>query len=347
MKILIIRLSSLGDIILTFPLISLIKSRYPESKIDYLVKKEYTELLQIAVNLDSIIAFDTKNGFSELLKTRKIIKSNNYDVIIDLHNNQRSIFMRSFQRAKKYVFKKHSIKKILFVKFKLNFLKNYEPIKERYISSAEAFLNETGKEEKVGCMFKIPAGVSEELKNNYEFLNRKGIKIVGFCPSARHFTKIYPSEKFIEIGKNIISNFNSEILLFGDKNDIARNETIKTALGNKCHNLAGKLSLIQTAAAMATCELIISNDTGLMHLSNLLKKNLIAIFGSTVREFGFFPDGENTSIFEVDDLKCRPCSHIGRKSCPKKHFKCMNDIHPERIISKAGEVLSSGSGTNT
>jgi heptosyltransferase-2 len=303
------------------------------------------DLFQLTDAIDSVIPFDTSGGFRELVRKRKEIRKNKYDIIIDLHNNQRSIFLRSFQKARKFIFNKNTIKKFLLVKFKLNFLKAAEPVQKRYLLTIKTLLKDRTFEYDHSPCLVVRKDVLESIKSKYDFLNSTKDKFIGFCASARHFTKVLPVEKVIDIANSLSENIDVRILLFGDKNDFERNESIRMALGEKCFNMAGKLSLLETAAIIERSDLIISNDSGLMHIADLLGKNLIAIFGSTVREFGFFPQGNDSHVFEVEGLSCRPCSRIGRKRCPKKHFKCMNDIQTDEIIAKANEILSLMGGT--
>ena len=124
-----------------------------------------------------------------------------------------------------------------------------------------------------------------------------------------------------------------KIVLFGGKSD---EELCKAISGNiqGCVNLQNDDQVLQTAADMKKCKLILTNDSGLMHTASAVGVPLIAVFGSTVREFGFIPVGTQNLILENKSLSCRPCSHIGKSSCPKKHFKCMKEITPEFVLNQ-------------
>jgi heptosyltransferase-2 len=105
-------------------------------------------------------------------------------------------------------------------------------------------------------------------------------------------------------------------------------------------NLAGSLSLMETAAAMDRCSAVVTNDTGLMHLATARQRPVVAVFGPTVREFGFYPLGNTSLVLEVGALDCRPCTHIGRSYCPKEHFRCMLDIPAQRAVDGVAQLLA-------
>jgi heptosyltransferase-2 len=136
----------------------------------------------------------------------------------------------------------------------------------------------------------------------------------------------------------------AKIMLFGSAEDKSLNgqivETVsKQVGGERITDFSGQFSLLETAAAMEFCDTVVSNDSGLMHIAAAMHKNLVAIFGSTVKEFGFFPSGDQSLVVERNGLSCRPCSHIGRPNCPEGHFRCMNDIEVGEIVSKVQLLL--------
>jgi heptosyltransferase-2 len=134
------------------------------------------------------------------------------------------------------------------------------------------------------------------------------------------------------------------ILIFGSHGEEDRCSQIEGLItaaspGTVTVNLAGKLPFPETAAMMDRCAVVVTNDSGLMHIAASRKRNIVAIFGSTTEELGFFPYGTHHIVVEDSGLPCRPCTHIGRAACPKGHFKCMNDIPTSRVIEAARELL--------
>ena len=332
----------MGDILLTFPLVSYFKHKYPQCKITFLAKSEYQELLYLNKEIDEVILFDKK--IDTIASFRNKIRTNHFDYIFDLHNNPRSNLFCLFNGVKRSLFNKHSIRKWLLVKFKINLLKKYPHISTRYFLSLEKFRLLEKKDFKIfQTNYKIPVTEEEinEFHTKFPFLNNYD-KIIGLCPTARHKTKMYPQDKIVQIGKKLISDNKTAVLILGSGNEFEYCEKIRIQISdNNYFNLAGKTSIRETSIALNECNLVITNDTGLMHLTALLNIPLIAIFGSTVKEFGFFPTGMNASVIENNNLKCRPCSHIGLPRCPKGHFKCMKDIDENLIIDKAERILKS------
>ena len=292
-NLLIIRLSSLGDILLTTPVIRAIKKDYPEIKIDFVLRKEYHDLLKLNPYIDDIFLFS--NDKNETEKLKNVIQKNNYDLIIDLQNNIRSKRLLGNNRA-------------VIKSFKKNKLKNVLSITERYAQTIESLkLDNKGLE-----LFydKNPT----KLDGNYT-------NLIGLCPGAKHFTKMWSKEYFVELGRLL------------EKNDKQLCDEIKSLLP-KAINLSNDNDILQTAADMKMCKTLFCNDSGLMHTATAVKVPVIAFFGSTVREFGFAPYKSKSLVLENNNLSCRPCSHIGRSKCPKKHFKCMLDIPPQHAFNK-------------
>jgi len=170
-------------------------------------------------------------------------------------------------------------------------------------------------------------------------------KVIGLCPGARHFTKRWPSDRFVRVGATCARVSDAKVLIFGGADDESLCSQISSEINEqagpeRATSLCGQFGLLETSAAMEYCDVVITNDTGLMHLATAMRRKIIAIFGSTVKEFGFFPYDPAAIVFERRGLECRPCSHIGRSDCPEKHFRCMMEIEADEIYSKAKELLN-------
>jgi len=152
---------------------------------------------------------------------------------------------------------------------------------------------------------------------------------------SKHETKQLPLEKMIEM----CSKTDSPIVLLGDNSDFEKARKISDAIGERVFNGCGKFNINQSASIIQQSNVVITPDTGLMHIAAALRKKVISIWGNTVTDFGmypYFPEGhEDYNIVEVDDLPCRPCSKLGYNECPKKHFRCMMDIDVEKVLKLA------------
>ena len=342
-KILIIRLSSIGDIVLATPLVRVVRARFPSSHIDFLVRKEYAELVRYNKNLNRIVEFDAKTGFSGLRTLKNQLRAEHYDLVLDIHNSLRSRYLRMLIGVKNIVVvNKHIFARTMLVKFKKNYYRGLVSIVDRYIETMNTF---GVRNDHAGLELLIPDEVRARVMKRMAV---SGVdthkKIIGFCPSAKHATKCWPQERFSQLGIRLLNQYDATILLFGGPADKERCSAIadvingQTGIGHAV-DLSGELSLLETAAAVEFCTILVTNDSGLMHIASAMKKKLVAIFGSTVREFGFFPVGTESIIVERTGLYCRPCSHIGRSTCPEGHFRCMNEIHVEEIAKKIQRIL--------
>jgi len=340
-KTLIIRFSSVGDVLLSSLLCRVLRTRFPESTIDFVVKSEYADLLRHNPHLNRIVEFPPGAGKGELLRLRRSIRASRYDLIIDIHDSLRSRIL-SFGHENVVRINKRKLARFLLVRTKRNF---YSPadasasIALRYLQTVAAYgVQDDGQGLEVHIPEETRSRVAELLPDS------KTSSFVGICPSARHGTKIWLPERFAETAVDLARRASCNIILFGSQEETARCSAIGELIRKRdnsisVHNMAGKFSLLETAAAMDHCRVVVSNDSGLMHLAAARKRPVVAIFGSTVRELGFFPFGTRSTVVQNMHVECRPCSHIGRAACPKGHFRCMRDIQPSQVIEAALQLL--------
>ncbi|HEX7411098.1 MAG TPA: glycosyltransferase family 9 protein [Bacteroidales bacterium] len=325
-KILVIRFSSIGDIILTTPVVRCLATQMPEAEIHYLTKKSFAPILANNPYIKKVIAFE-----GSLRQLIPVLKAEDYSHIVDLHKNLRSVYILARMRKSFSTFSKLTFRKWLLVKFGINIMPKIH-IAERYMKAVQRFgVVNDGK----GLDFFIPPADVVDLQvfpaafqNGYN-----GIVIGG-----KHNTKILPVDKVVEI----IRKSELPVILLGGPEDHTNGETIRTAIGDKIFNACGQFSLMQSASLVKQARAIASNDTGLMHVAAAFNKNIISIWGNTVPEFGmspYMPDAHSgkTAIAEVHGLKCRPCSRIGFDQCPKSHFRCMKDQDTEKIASQLND----------
>ena len=335
-KILIIRLSSIGDILLSTPFIRQTRRAFPDSQIDFVTKKQFSELLENNPHINNLIEFDSDTGLQGLKKLGSTLIINKYDYVFDLHNNLRSNYLRQkIKSANKYSIKKNKLIQFLYVKFKINRYLEITPIADRYLN--------IGK----------PAGIKDDgegleifwNKNTEDYVieifEKKRVspenQIFAIAPGAGFFTKRWPIEFYQTFVENILEKHDCKVVVLGDDNDKKQSEIL--SIHDNVIDLTGQLSLLQSAVVLSKCRALVSNDSGLMHMATAVKTPVLGIFGSTVKEFGFFPYRSKSIVVENRNLKCRPCSHIGRNKCPQKHFKCMQEIIPEIVEEKFEKLL--------
>ncbi len=315
MKILIIRFSSIGDIVLTTPVIRCVKQQLG-AEVHFLTKKSFTGILKSNPYISKVFSIEKKVD-----EVKIALQAEKYDYVIDLHNNLRSLQIKRFLNTKSSSFDKINIHKWLIVNMKINILPQTH-IVDRYLDTV-SFLGV--KNDYKGLDYFIPTQDEVKITENY----------VAFVIGAAHATKRLPIEKIIEICKKI----NYPIVLLGGKDEKTVGEKIAIASGFHVKNACGEYNLNQSASVVRQATIVIAHDTGLMHIAAAFQKNIISIWGNTIPEFGMFPYfskdlGNNISI-QVKDLPCRPCSKIGHDTCPKKHFKCMNNID----VNEVAEII--------
>ncbi|TAK44584.1 MAG: glycosyltransferase family 9 protein [Saprospiraceae bacterium] len=315
-KILVIRFSSIGDIVLTSPVVRCLKQQLGV-EIHFLTKREYLPLMEANPHISKV--FTIGKNVSEVMPA---LKKERYDCIIDLHKNLRSWQVRMGLGVKTLTFGKLNFKKWLLVNFKIDRLPKLHLV-ERYLKAAE------------------PLGVTNDGHGPDYYLPTEALtasrqlptEFIAFAIGAAHQTKRLPTAKIVAICHGISQN----IVLLGGGAEAAQGDEIVAQSGPHVVNLCGKLSLHESAAVIRDAAAVITHDTGMMHIAAAFKKKILSIWGNTVPSFGMIPyDGsgyENSTIFEVQGLPCRPCSKIGYARCPRGHFRCMNDLETEKIVA--------------
>lgn len=316
-KILIVRLSSLGDIILTFPLLKKLRRNLPESKIDFLTKPEFREAVELAGITDSIITAD--RGIGEL---RSLIRQKSYDTVLDVQGSRKSIYLTAFNGKSVKRLRKGRFKKFLLVNGRIDLFDEIVPVYRRYVNTASELLpsGDTGFEtlELHTSPVPVPSG-----------------PYIVIAPSSRHFTKTYPAELFSGF-MNTAVNTTAVLVGSGSAADMEVCGKIENTTANVT-NMCGKLSVRELAYVIQNSAIVITNDSAVLHLSEALNKQTTAIYGGTVKQLGFFPQLETTRVLERNEVSCRPCSHIGLPECPALGFDCMRKI----ILSRENTGLNS------
>jgi len=322
-KILLLRFSSIGDIVLTTPVIRCLKEQVKDIEIHYLTKQSFVSLIDSNPHVTKV--YSIQKNIAEVLSQ---LKKERYDYVIDLHHNLRTKQVIWALRKPAKSFPKLNFKKWLLVKLKINKMPVIH-IVDRYFEAASQFKI---KNDLKGLDFFI----SQKDEVN---LNEMPIKFskgyIAVVIGAQHFTKRMPNDKIVEMCKTLLL----PVVLIGGKEDLINASIIEKELGKRVFNACGKYNLFQSASLIKQAQLVISHDTGMMHIAAAFHKKIISIWGNTVPEFGMYPyeppHPENSFIAEVKNLTCRPCSKIGKTACPKGHFKCMVNIDTNAILKQS------------
>lgn len=324
MKVLILRFSSIGDIVLTTPVVRMLKTQL-KVEIHYATKPAFRSILTSNPYIYKVWTLD--KSLPQLIgKLRK----ENFDLVIDLHHNLRTLIIKICLGKKSVSFDKLNIRKWLLVRFKIDKLPKIH-IVERCLKTV------------------APLGVTDDGKGLDFFIDEKDNLSMSCFPAAfqqgfiafvmggTHFTKKLPFEKMIEL----CSNINHPIVLIGGKEDRATGERLIKHFeksNRNILNLCGELSLAQSAGTVKISGAVISHDTGMIHIAAAFQKEIFSIWGNTIPAFGMYPYRTTFHVIENNNLSCRPCSKIGFSKCPKGHFKCMNELDMQGLAKQINAV---------
>jgi len=324
-KFLIIRFSSIGDIVLTSPVVRNLKIQVEDAEIHFLTKDIYKDILINNPYIDKVHTL--KNSFKVVIND---LKAESFDYIIDLHNNLRTARVKFALKRMSFTFKKLNWEKWLITNFKINKLPKVH-IVDRYLDTIGHFIEKPDDE---GLNYFLP--VKDEM-NLLKLPKDFPYGYIAFAIGAKHTTKKLPPVKIASICKLIEYN----VILLGGTEDKEAGDWIVLNSGDHVINRCGVFNLNQSASILRQAKLVISHDSGLMHIAAAFRKRIISIWGNTVPAFGMYPykPDDKSLIVELKNVPCRPCSKIGFKRCPKKHFKCMQMIN-EKLVADVALLLT-------
>ncbi|WP_416441425.1 glycosyltransferase family 9 protein [Phnomibacter sp. MR] len=326
-KFLIIRFSSIGDIVLTTPVVRCLKTQVPDAEVHFLTKQSFKSILAHNPYIDQLHLVNDDLG-----ETIRQLQAIHFDYVIDLHHNLRSLRVKRGLQVKSFSFNKLNIEKWLLTNLKINRMPAVH-IVDRYLQTLSSLgvLND-GK----GLDYFISK--SDHVPTS-DIPTSHSAGYVGLVIGAALATKKLPLDKL----KEICAAINHPIILLGGPEDKAEGDQIAAIDPIKIYNACGKFKLNESADLVRKAKLIITHDTGLMHVAAAYQKPIITIWGNTVPSLGMGPYyGTQPGLqhsFEVAGLRCRPCSKIGYATCPKGHFKCMNQQQVPAIVATAHQML--------
>ncbi len=320
-KILVIRFNSIGDIVLSSPVIKILNEE--GHQVHFLIKQRYHNFVKYNPHIERI--WTLNDSLKELITD---LEGENFDLIVDLHNNYRSFKVKQALNVKSYSFKKDHLKYWMFFQLGIDKI-DRRPIVHKFLETIKPIINHE-RIEAPEFYYPVP---SEEIMSDLP--ERYIVIVVG----AGFKTKLIP-ENLI---KEIIKGLNISVVLLGGTEDEERGRRISMLDTKDVWNFCGKKDIIESAQIIEKAELVVSGDTGLMHIAAALNRPLIALFGSTDPTLGYAPYGFDRSkkivIIQNEDLSCRPCTKQGRKICPKGHYKCMLDLNSSQIIEKIKALI--------
>jgi len=333
MKFLIIRFSSIGDIVLTTPVIRCLKQQLPNAEIHFLTKKSFRAVTEANPYIDQLFCYD--HNLSQLIAD---LKEQHYDYVIDLHKNFRSYKIRWALKCKTLVYRKLSVQKFLLTKFHINLMPGRH-ITDRCMDTV-APLGVTN--DGYGLDYFIPP--QAQIKTGDIPVSHSS-GYIAIVTGASYYTKKLTVQKL----QKLCSIIQFPIILIGGEEDAAEGEAIASVDPVKIYNSCGKFNLHGSADLVKRSKLVISHDTGMQYIACAFNKKVLAIWGATSPALDVEPYyGKNFLLMQaaspyqnylVPGLSCQPCSNYGTKKCPRGHFKCIQLQDIEKIAADAIKMV--------
>jgi ADP-heptose:LPS heptosyltransferase len=311
MKLLVLRFSSIGDIVLTSPILRCVKEQVPGVELHFATKSAFADLVRYNPHVDRV--HELSDDLGDLISR---LKAERFDAVIDLHHNVRTARIKRALGVAANSFPKLNIEKWLLVNFKHDRMPRIH-IVDRYLSTV-AYLGV--KNDQRGLELHIPADRVVDL-STLPVAHQAGYTALAI--GAAHATKRLPQHRLIALAKLL----EGPIVLIGGPEDRTEASAIANAVGGRVFDATGKYDILGSASLIQQARSVIAHDSGAMHIACAFNKPVVSIWGNTVPLFGMGPympqHPERAQIAEVQGLPCRPCSKIGFDRCPKGHFRCM------------------------
>lgn len=348
--ILFVQTAFLGDLLLSIPTLKMLRKNYPEQKIHLVCRKGLGSIIK-NFGLADVIHDDFKNTKPTIGEWRKRFAGLHFDLLICPHESFRSKLLCAMTSATKKVGYSSFIGSLIFdittprpmhwpeVFRQLALLRSELPeLKKNMQQLPETFRVYEQIPEWASMVI-----VSPQQKKHWRsaFLQTNGLdplkRIVALAPGSVWPTKRWPLEKFIEVARHYQFN-GHHVIIVGSKDEKIFGDAIQSEVSSVL-NLCGKTSLVQLIEVLAACDVLVSNDSGSMHMAATAGTPIVSIFGPTVLSFGYQPWSEAFRVVEIEGLKCRPCSSHGGRVCPIGTHECMKLIHSDTVITASGAFL--------
>ena len=332
-NVLLVRFSSIGDVLLTTPLLRAIRRRHPEARITMLTKRAYVPLLEENAHLSGVIALDPDES---LLALATRLRASGYTHLLDLHDSLRSRILRTLVPGPWRGYPKYRAARALLIHGKRDRYPVHRPVAERYFAAArgldvhpdgdppEFFLGERAVAEANAWLAETGLGSSRPL--------------VAVAPGAAHATKRWPPAHWRLLVDRIVE-MGMDVAVVGGAADAGIAGEVAAGRGDNSRSAAGHFGLQATGAILRRARVLVSGDTGVMHMATGVGTPVVALFGPTVEAFGFFPYSRRAEVVQLD-LTCRPCSSQGGPQCPLGHHHCLTQIVPDAVYAALSRCVA-------
>jgi heptosyltransferase-2 len=375
-QILVVRLGSIGDVLLATPLVRALRLRYPRARLGFLTRAAYAPLLEGNPHLDRVLVWPESSGQPgqgargvaaagerqgssadgpwsvAALELAAGLRADRPIWLVDLQSSPRTLAWSARLRPdRRFRYRKEYVRRALLIHARLDRYPDPVPsVAERYFGAVQRL----GLKPDSGGL-ELALTEEERGQAGSRLPEREGPaggptagdgvrrRWLAVAPGARWATKRWPPESFAAAARRVAERHDLDVILLGSPEDAPISRALKEMLreaGVAVLDLTGRLGLRESAAVLSRASLLLSNDSGLMHVASALRVPTVAVFGSTAPQLGFAPYRAPAHVIGVQGLPCRPCTHMGRPACPLGHFRCMREVDPERAVRAAGEFLS-------
>jgi len=331
--VLVVRFSAIGDVLLTTPLLRAIRTKWPGARVTFLTKRQHVPLVSDNPNVTEVFGVTPQDTARSLAARIRTVR---YTHLLDLQGGLRTFPLRLLARGPWSGYSHRRLARELLIRFKHNSYAEHVPVPERYFEAAgdlnlepdggppEFFLNPVAEEKAAGWLARAGVGTQRPM--------------VAIAPGAAHATKRWPTQHWIKLVRQIVHT-GADVVALGGPEYSAVGAELAARGGAQVASAAGDLSLQETGAVIKRAAALISGDTGVMHMATGVGTPVVALFGPTVRQFGFFPYNAHASVVERE-LDCRPCSSHGSAECPLEHHFCMREILPDMVFTTLSRTLA-------
>jgi lipopolysaccharide heptosyltransferase II len=334
---LFIRFSSLGDIILAEPAVRAYKAQRPDSRIDFLTKKAFGPVVDLFPGVDRVITAPEPLSALALYRFRNFLKGEGYAAVVDLHRNLRSYGASLFLAGERFGYPRASLKRRLMAAglFRGESVEHTAARYQRALGSLAPQSSSPGILPVIELSRECRERASEILGSHGW---REGEKLAAIIPGARWPAKRWPAEYFAEVIRTITGQIGARCIILGDEDDRPVAREITGQLRGEAVDLTGQTTLVDMAGVLSLTDLVITNDSGPMHLAAAVGTPVMAIFGPTTPSLGFAPTGSRDKIFQVS-VDCRPCSVHGSRNCWRGDWYCLMEVKPDEVSAEAVTLM--------
>jgi len=341
LKLLLVRFSSLGDVVLATAAVEALHAERPDARVDVLTKPPFFEVFAGHPGVGECLAWDPSAG---LVPLARMIRGRQYDWVVDLHRNLRTTILRALTPGTRWCgYRKGAWRRRLAVWMRRPDLLPKDHVVDRYIAALRP-LGITGRK-------RLPKVYPGEKARRWagELLRASGwdgsAALIALAPGARWPAKAWPRDSWVELSSRLHYNRPTFPVLLGGAADASLCDSVHSGGEMAGANLAGRTTLLETAAVLAQCAALVTNDSAPLHLATAVGTPVVALFGPTVRAFGFHPLGSRDVVLE-EALTCRPCSLHGGNQCPEGHHRCLRGISAVRVADALEKLVGAEVGAH-